>query len=182
MTALDPTVYYNPDTLHFPKLAQFAAHGRITPEELYLILDWKASRARKRHRDRLVDIGHGSFKRATKMLAVDLRRAPDPKQRLKLLMNDKKWSFRLPTASAILAVLCPEEFTVYDTRVCSTLGDFDRLSDRKWSTNLWKEYQRFMNAVRKKAPRRLRSFRDCDRWLWGTNKRTEMLAELREAH
>jgi hypothetical protein len=59
MTALKPIVYYNSDTLHFPKLEHFTAHSRITPEELYLILDWKASRARTRHRDRLARIGGG---------------------------------------------------------------------------------------------------------------------------
>jgi hypothetical protein len=85
------------------------------------------------------------------MLAADLHRAPDAERRLKLMM--KEWGFRLPTASAILAVLYPKEFTVYDFRVCNALGDFDRLGGRRWSQNLWDEYRRFTAAVRSKARR-----------------------------
>jgi hypothetical protein len=37
-----------------------------------------------------------------------------------ILMRD--WGLRLPMASAILTVLFPEEFTVYDQRVCGSLS------------------------------------------------------------
>jgi hypothetical protein len=47
----------------------------------------------------------------------------------------------------------------------------------KWSVELWREYQRFIDAVRAAAPSGL-SLRDCDRWLWGRDKRKAMLAEL----
>ena len=40
-----------------------------------------------------------------------------------------KWAFRLPTASAILTVLYPDVFTVYDRRVCKVLGAFDQLAN-----------------------------------------------------
>ena len=58
----DPIAYYSPETLLFPGLARrFADTGRLEPAALYLILDWKASRARTRHRSRLARIA-GSFK------------------------------------------------------------------------------------------------------------------------
>ena len=174
---LDPTFYYEPARAYFPELARrFAATGRITSEEMYLILAWKAGRARTRQRDRLVSKAGGSFGAAVKSITAGLRATPDPEQRLKLLMN--KWGFRLPTASAILAVLYPKEFTVYDVRVCNVLGDFNGLRWRPWSPTLWQEYRRFMQAVRKKAPRRLKSWPDCDRWLWGRDRQKAMLREL----
>jgi hypothetical protein len=44
---LDPIAYYNPEMLLFLALAQsFADTGTLDPVALYLILDWKAPRAR----------------------------------------------------------------------------------------------------------------------------------------
>lgn len=49
----------------------------------------------------------------------------------------KNRGFRLPMASAIATVLYPNDFTVYDIRVCEMLGDFHGLTyiikyDRLW--------------------------------------------------
>ena len=79
------------------------------------------------------------------------------------------WGFLLPTASAILTVLYPDIFTVYDSRVCDTLRDFHNLGGRKWSSKTWGEYQRFISAVRHAAPQGL-TLRDCDRWLSGARQ------------
>jgi len=111
------------------------------------------------------------------MIAADLRMATDPEQQLGLLLT--KWGFRLQTASAILAVLYPDTFTIYDIRVCNSLCAFHQLGDMKWSPRAWQEYQRFVVAVRDAAPEGL-SLRDCDRWLWGKNKREALLKELAE--
>ena len=174
-TLLDPIAYYSPETLLFPALAQsFADTGTLDPLGLYLILDWKASRARTRHRDRLIGLA-GSFNAAVKMIDADLHAATTPEQRLGLLLT--KWEFRLPTASAILTVLYPDTFTIYDIRVCNTLGAFHKLGDMKWSPEAWQEYQRFVVAVRGKAPQGL-NLRDCDRWLWGQNKQETLRNEL----
>jgi len=173
----DPITCYNPEMLAFPMLAQqFAETGTLDPLGFYLILDWKASRARTRHRSRLAVIG-GNFSAAVSMIAADLHAATEPEQKLGLLLT--RWGFRLPTATAILAVLCPNTFTVYDIRVCNALNDFHELRDMKWSPRAWQEYQRFVIAVRNASPQGL-SLRDCDRWLWGENKRETLLKELAE--
>lgn len=174
--ALDPIAYYNPETYLFPELApRFAETGQLDPAAVYLILDWKAPRARTRHLARLAKLAGGSFDAAVHGIAADLRAAAGPERRLNVLLT--KWGFRLPTASAILAVLYPETFTVYDIRVCEALDDFRTLGDRKWSAGTWHEYERFIDAVRTHTPSRL-SLRDRDRWLWGKNKRERMTAEL----
>ena len=171
----DPIAYYSPETLLFPMVAQSFAHtGTLEPVMLYLILDWKAPRARTRHRSRLAKIA-GNFNTAAATIGAELYAATGPEQRLCLLLT--KWGFRLPTASAILAILYPEAFTIYDIRVCNTLHAFHQLGDMKWSANTWREYLRFMAAVRMAAPQGL-SLRDCDRWLWGQNKKKALLTEL----
>ena len=55
-------------------------------------------------------------------------------------------------ATAILTVLYPDYFTVYDTRVCNQLGGFSNLGTRSIST-IWEGYEEFREAVREKAVR-----------------------------
>jgi hypothetical protein len=117
------------------------------------------------------------FKAAVNEIAAALHAATGPEQQLELLLVD--WGFQLPTASAILTVLLPDQFTIYDIRLCDSLHTFHRLGGLKWSHEVWEEYQRFIVAVRHSAPRGL-SLRDCDRWLWGRNKRDALLKELAE--
>ena len=113
-------------------------------------------------------------------IAANLHNALEPDQRVGVLMTKPKWGFLLPTASAILTVLYPDSFSVYDRRVCKELRDFDGLANMNWSADLWREYQRFVVAVRSAAPSEL-SLRDCDRWLWGRDKREAMCVELASA-
>ncbi len=172
---LDQIHFYSPETTLFPKLAaRFAETGRLTAEELYLILEWKAARARTKHLRRLT---YGrTFSEAAADLARAIHGAADDEDRLRLLLAEP-WRFALPTATAILAVLYPDRFTVYDIRVCDALGDFHRLGHRRWSERIWADYCRFVEAVRVAAPANL-SLRDADRWLWGHDERKALRREL----
>ncbi len=165
---LDPIHYYNPETTLFPELAdRFQRTGNLTDEELYLILDWKAPRARTYHLKRLAT--GRTFSQAAQQLGREVHRAATDELRLKSLMVTP-WNFALPTATAILTVLYPERFTMYDIRVCEELGDFKRLAYHRWSHQTWPEYERFVDAVRLAVPGNL-TLRDGDRWLFGRNKR-----------
>jgi hypothetical protein len=171
-----PLAYYSPEMLLFPALARrFADNGHLTAEELYVILDWKAPRARKKHLKRLAEKKGGDFELATQNLAHDLRAATGPKERLEALMTN--WEFRLATASAILSVPYPDTFTIYDVRVCRVVGDFAPLGQRRWSDETWRGYQDFVEAVKAAAQSGL-SLRDCDRWFWGKDKQVTLHREL----
>jgi hypothetical protein len=173
--ALTPAAFYWPEVELFPALQQrFAETGELDPLGFYAILDWKAARARTRHLERLSDNPEG-FTGAVAMIAAGLRSSAARRDRLVFLMQC--WKFRLPTASAILAVLYPDDFTVYDVRVCDVLGDFGGLGDKAWSENLWSEYERYLAAVRNSAPPGT-SLRECDRRLWSASKRTALSYEL----
>lgn len=166
-------------TLLFPTLAcRFAATGQLTAEELYVILDWKAPRARTKHLKRLAKLSGDGFKLATQNLAHDLHVAAGPKERLEALMTN--WEFQLTTASAILSVLYPDTFTIYDVRVCRVLGDYGRLGQKRWSDETWRGYQVFVAAVKAVTPPGL-SLRDRDRWLWGKDKQDTLRMELSAA-
>jgi len=79
--------------------------------------------------------GHEDLNRAVSALWADLNKASRPRNRLQALLE--KWEFLLPMASAILTVLYPTEFTVYDVRVCETLGEFGHLKNQTQFDRVW---------------------------------------------
>ena len=155
---------------------KFRETKKIDPLDFYIILNWKASRARTKAFHRLRKKSQ-SFKRAVEEISNSLASSSENEERLKILMCD--WKFRLPTATAILSVLYEDDFTIYDRRVCGVLNfkqfvpDF---SDKNWP-RIWDVYQAFVKVVREKAPSEL-SLRDKDRYLWGKSVYQDLQSEL----
>ena len=147
----------------------FRNTGNIEPVDFFMIFIWKANRAKTRVRDRLKNNRKaGSFEKAVKQIAQTLWTQQDRKERLRILMEE--WELRLPMASAILTVLYPDEFTVYDRRVCEQL----HIKGKDWtfSDACWIEYERFQKAVVDNTPANL-NLRDKDRFLWGKSQRED---------
>jgi hypothetical protein len=103
---------------------RFRKSGKLPAFDFYLILVWKANRAKSKVRRRL-EKKCGNFDLAVKMIARSIHQADEPKEKLRILMSD--WGLLLPMATAILCILYPDEFTIYDRRVCESLGDYERL-------------------------------------------------------
>jgi len=154
---------------------RFRATGRISAFDFYCILVWKANRAKSQTKSRLERIERGSFPQAVSSIAKSLREAESPRERLQVLMMD--WEFRLPTASAILSVLYPRYFTVYDVRVCSVLNAHAELAQWRFSEKLWDGYRKFSTDVRR-ATKSVRTLRDKDRYLWGKSLFQDIKDEL----
>jgi hypothetical protein len=143
---------------------RFVKTGDLSPADFYMIVIWKANRAKTKVRDRL-NKREGGFAAAVKSMAASLHASADSMERLKVMIKD--WGFALPMATAILTVLFPEDFSVYDVRVSGQVeGGFEKLANRQFSDDLWTEYRKFLKAVRAAAPEGL-SLRDKDRYLWG---------------
>ena len=145
-------------------LDRFRATGKLSAFHFHCILVWKANRAKKKHMDRLQRISGQTYRKSVACLISELLRSPNPKERLGVLMQD--WGFRLPTASAILTILYPDDFTVYDMRVCGELGKFRELANRKFTERLWDDYVKFKDRVVRETPSHY-CLRDKDRYLWG---------------
>ena len=147
---------------------RFAQTGKIDPADFYMIVIWKANRAKTRIRDKL-GRREGGFAASVKHIAAALHASGSPMNRLEILM--KEWRFALPMAGAVLTVLYPEDFGIYDVRVCGQLKErcaaaFEKLAHRRFSDRLWNDYQAYLEAVKAAAPQGL-SLRDKDRYLWG---------------
>jgi len=132
--------------------------------DFFCIIIWKANRAKSKHSSRMLN-GKSNLDVVVRELTSEIYNATNDKVRLRTLMNDR-WKFLLPTATAILAVLYPEEFTVYDIRVCGQLGAFSDLGNRTNFNSIWEGYEEFRQAVRNIEPKE-HSLRDKDRYLWG---------------
>lgn len=161
---VDPVRFYNLEAYLFEDVSRrFQTEGTIGAFDLFSIIVWKANRAKTRLARRLL-AAHGDLEDAARQLSSSLFRAQSPEDRLHILMQE--WGFYLPMASAILSVLWPDEFTVYDVRVCDELGDFHWLGNRSKQASVWQGYQLYLAAVQNAAPHGL-SLRDKDRYLWG---------------
>ena len=156
--------YYDLETYLLDEVGkQFRQLGELSSLDFYLILTWKANRSKTTTKRRLEKLG-GKFSSAVSKIASELAANEEPKDKLKSLMHN--WKFRLPTATAILTILYPTVFTVYDVRVCDSLNRFHNLADRRFSNSLWEEYSAFKTAVESATPAHL-SLRNKDRYLWG---------------
>lgn len=161
--------YANVETNLFPSLgADFRATGKLDAIDFLAILAWKTNRSKTNHLRRLQKLQEEerSFGETVKAIALGIYEAENDAKRLEVLMKD--WKFRLATASAILTVLYPDSFTVYDVRVCDELQAFHDLKDRRYSPWLWSQFLAFKEAAVAAAPSGL-TLREVDHFHWGNS-------------
>ncbi len=159
--------YYDIERYLFSKVNEhFHQDGYLCAFDFFSIVGWKSNRPkgmiREALRERCPDLDQ-----AVKSLTSEIDKAGDHENRLKILLDVR--GIGLPMATAILTVLYPNHFTVYDTRVCNQLGRFSNLRSRSIAT-IWEGYEEFRQAVREEAVRRGApeglGLRNMDRWLW----------------
>jgi hypothetical protein len=175
---MDYHLYYDMERYLFESVTtKFHENGCLDALDFFTILDWKAQRATVYAARRMLK-KFPELESAALVLTRAIHNAASPKDRLRILMND--WGFELPTASAILTVCYPNEFTVYDVRVCDMLGNFHKLRNKTRFETIWAGYLSFMDAVQKsEAPVEL-SLRDKDRWLWGKSDFNDLRRKISE--
>ena len=158
--------FYNLDGYLFNTVApRFHAQGFLSAFDFFCIVIWKANRAKSKIARRLLAHSPGCFmEQAVCELTSGIFLQPDAETRMRYLWCD--CGIRLPMASAILTVLYPEEFTVYDYRVCDCMGKFHEIGVTSRFDKLWSNYTEFCQAVKNATPKGL-SLRDKDRYLWG---------------
>lgn len=155
---------------------RFHRDGCLSAFDFFCIVIWKSNRSKSKIAKRLLsNANSNNLEEQVYRLTSGIHQQTSAKDRLRYLFEE--WSFWLPTATAILTVLYPEEFTVYDTRVCNELGDFHKLYNLWNFENLWSGYLLFREAVIKSAPDGL-SLRDKDRYLWAKSFSRQLEADI----
>jgi len=168
--------YYHLEQYLFNEVGPaFRKTGKISASDYFCIVIWKANRAKSKEAKRLLSKGYKTLQSAVTALAKDINRAKTNKEVMSCLIET--WGLRLPMASAILTVLYPNNFTVYDVRVCDEIGGYHSIYSRKFE-GLWSGYEEFVNSVKKTTPKQL-ELRDKDRWLWGRSFNKQLTNDIK---
>ena len=153
--------YYLENYLFDEVRSNFKKRGYLLPEEFFCIVIWKANRSKTLIKKRLLK-QRSILKEAVKELTSEIFKTSDNNKKLEIILN--KWKFQLPMATAILTVLYPEEFTVYDVRVREQFNIKD-FSGRKGQID--KYFSEYLSKVKDFSRKQNLSIRDIDRHLWG---------------
>jgi len=176
MSSEDFGKYYDLEKYLFGEVSPtFKLSGNLSTFDFFCIVVWKANRAKSKIARRMLSHGFTNLEDAVATLMGQVHQAVDEKERLRLLIQ--KWGFRLPMASAILTVLYPHNFTVYDVRVCEMLDDFHHLQYKVDFEALWSGYSQYVQRVRKCGPENI-SLREKDRWFWGKSFANNLLRDI----
>jgi hypothetical protein len=176
---IDPGHYYDLEAYLLDEVRpRFAAAGYLSAFDFFSIIIWKANRAKSHVARRLLRAdpeGRTSLEPIVRDLTRALHQAPDDEARMRVLVED--WGFALPMASAVLTILWPDRFTVYDVRVCGQLGRFRELAGKSNFARVWPGYCDYVRAVDRAVPGS-RSLREKDRVLWARSAIVQLEADI----
>lgn len=154
---MDYKKFYNLEEYLFQDVgSRFREMGVLSVEDFFCIVIWKANRAKTNIKKKLFK--NTTLEKSVKNIADGLFQAKTAEEKLEFMI--KKWGFGLPMATAILSVLYPTEFTVYDYRVRQQLGLKDIYSVKKY-------FKDFLPAVKKYAESKNKTLRETDKEIWG---------------
>jgi hypothetical protein len=171
--------YYDLEAFIFEDVhSRFRKEGTLGAFDFFSIVIWKANRAKslmaKRLLARYPEKG-ADLDAIVHNLTKSLFDAQTHRERLRILLED--WGFYLPMATAVLSVLWPDCFTVYDYRVCEQLGRFHGLANLSDFNKIWPGYEQYRDAVLDAPPQGL-SLRDKDRYLWGKSSAQQLEEDI----
>lgn len=178
LSNIDYRKYYFLERYLFDEVAKtFEKNKKLSAFDFFCIVIWKTNRAKSKVAKRLLEHGpYNNLNQAVLALTSEVAKAQGDEARMKVLFS--VWGFQLPMASAILTVLYPKTFTIYDVRVCEALDKF-KLKNCTNFEALWSEYKRYIKAVRKRVTKNY-ELRDKDRWLWGKSFSEQLQKDVTE--
>jgi hypothetical protein len=159
---------YDPEHRVFPDFSKAREGPKLRKRDVLLILKWKLGRIRKLNSATINDENWAKINKA-----IEDGRNPERRcDALKMLMKIR--GIGLATATAILTVCYPDDFTIIDQRVLEELDLFPtRLADPKstnYNTDVWtpEDYiDEYLPKVRKYSELWRRTLRETDQALWG---------------
>ncbi|MFA5010535.1 MAG: hypothetical protein WC644_01155 [Ignavibacteria bacterium] len=155
---------------------------KLNTFEFFAIVIWKANRAKSKTAKRLLKLhqerNHNTdLGKCVEEITSKVYSAKTHKERMRILYEE--YEFKLPMASAILTVLYPKDFTVYDVRVCEILKNDKNINNLSNFDNVWKGYQEFVEDVKSSTKEKL-SLRDKDKALWGKSFYNQLIQDIKE--
>lgn len=176
---MDYSRYYDLEQYLFQEVSRkFKENRFIDAFDFFCIIIWKANRAKSKIAKKIKTIAEkDNLDFICKIITSKISNLKSKEERLQFLLKD--WEFRLPTASAILAVLYPNDFTVYDSRVCQYLEKYKNLSNKTKIDNIIEDYFKFVEDVKIEVPSKY-TLREKDRFLWGKSIYEQLKRDIQE--
>jgi hypothetical protein len=170
---------YDPESRVFPRIAQEICAGReLDKREVLLILKWKLGRLKDSNDRTVTDTNLAKINQAVK----DMRKSELRISALETLQNIP--GIGLATATVIVTICYPDDFTIIDWRVLQELDLFpshlpvqNQIVKREradYNTGDWSAanyLMEYLPKVRALAESWNCSLRDADRALWGLSVR-----------
>ena len=156
----------------------FQANGKLSAFDFFCIIIWKANRVKSITAKRLLaqtEHKTDNLNSIVEALTSSIFVAKDDEERMRILIDD--WKFRLPMASAILTVLYPDTFSVYDVRVCNFLGRHHDAQNKLYFNDKWTGYLAYLEDVKNNEPMES-SLRDKDRILWAKSFEQQLISDI----
>lgn len=142
----------------------FNKQGFLSAFDFFCIVIWKANRIHTKIAKWLLEYyPNENLNDIVKKITSSIKQERDRKEKLRILWEHK--GFNLAMASAILTILYPTAFTIYDIRVCGILGKHKGLNSINDFDTLWNEYEKYQQAVTDYPLKG--TLRKKDKILWG---------------
>ncbi len=171
---VDYLKYYFLEDFLFKRVRNnFRERGYLIPEEFFCIVIWKSNRAKTAIKRKLLKFGR--LDKTVRELTGDIFNAKGKEQKLEVFL--KSWRFSLPMATAILTVLYPKEFTIYDVRARGQIGIRKDFSGHK--DQIERYFDEFLPKVQKMGWGG--NLRSKDRYLWGKSFYEDLLKFLKRS-
>ncbi len=155
---------------------RFYHQGYLDAFDFFCIVIWKANRAKSIVAAKLLRLSENkNLNQICKLLTREIYGARKDSEKLGLLLG--KWRFRLPMASAILSILYPDKFTIYDVRVCSQIKGFNNLDSLSLHRKC-ERYFEFMDAVKNFVPEK-KTLLEKDKFLWGKSFSQDLKRDIK---
>lgn len=161
--------------------SRFLKRGYLEAFDFHLILIWKSNRSKKLNASKVIKkCPDNSYEEGIMALTRAIYITKSDIDKVKTLFE---WEFRMATASAILTVLYPKKFTVYDYRVREDpeLKSFKNIDTIK---NLERRAERYLSFVKQVNQKdyglEITTLREKDKYLWGRSFYNQVEKEIKD--
>ncbi len=150
----DYSKYYDLNSYLFNEVSRnYQKQGYIYAFDFFCIIIWKANRAKTNIFKKITKIAKSyDLNKICEEITVNLYDIKANEEKLKYLIEH--WQFGIPMASAILSVLFPDDFTVYDVRVCQILKKHGNLINKTNIEGIITGYFEYVKDVINKIPKK----------------------------
>lgn len=174
---IDPIAYNNLENFLLSEVrGRFQKDGFIEAFDFFSIIIWKSNRSKSKVAKRLIKQSDNSdLDQISKHISSAISVAKTDKEKMQVLIVD--WKFKLAIASAILTILYPDDFTVYDYRSAGQVGEGGSLKYKTNFEEIWSGYLLFRSRVAQ-IPHGA-SLREKDHYLFGKSRMDDLYKALK---